>query len=1151
MKRLKPKPRLSQLNFISAVDVPGITYLLHFLAPLAHAKHYCGWTQNLEQRIEQHRKGQSSRIMEVLHERNIGFEVAKTWSNTTRKFERRLKSQGGLSRHCPICIKEGLVCPSRTQIKPIETPGGEDFVEVCDMKTAAYKTNSTQIDVPTDIAQEILAKGKQLIPDDKELGGDGRETEPHITLKYGVQDDLNALQELMATQSPFIVRLGKTHVFPPSESSDGMTPVVVEVLAPELEVLRSAIDKAIGDRTDDFEYKPHLTIAYVKPEVASAYDGSDTFEGLVFIVDAVMLSQKNGTKVQVALGGEQNKIASKQYSAEQVVEHFLSVHPTEVDEFAIHEIMKYPAWKLKEVSTKNLGCKLSEGDEPHLSMEYAKLRTPFPPVILDEGGHLIDGMHRCEAAGLRGDKTIWAFAPATPGSVKASAHLFSEADMLKFSSWLLLAIDYEEMFKQFLAVAPPFKADITREIQWAKTALKKSDRIIWYLRWVRLSLENDLAASGFIETGEGVKVPSQRDQIQALFAKDISAYNAKSPKIKIKEADVRAVLLRDLKRQLEHFFALQDPSIETFSPGYETPEHVIGELEKLEDEIRVKVESEKRTIAEPETESGDTVFIKFGDRWAWWLLGRAYCPEEARAMGHCGNEPRSGSDDRILSLREPITKGDKHLWSPHLTFVIDARGFLGEMKGRGNDKPVKRYHPYIITLLKDSRIKGTKGATWFASHNFKLSDLTEEERQGIYSANPNFMDPKKYFAEFGKKPEEIERLAQALNIDGENFKPEWDAFVVRQWGSIRECMNDIGNGTAEEAADDALKLENRHTLHPTENENVKIDEKTFSEDIVRECASTTIRGMMESLQREVPELLTEFGERQETYRGTPFKWTNADDATISALLYWVYRNSGYDTSVWANIRKAHQQAEENDRRWRLVDDLEYELTSGDMYERNEDAKTTLRWGDDNEFSWKVSPVYEVIKYDDAVELAASEDATEKEKDLSDGGGLDIYLSDEDYGGDEQESDQPLEILDLMYKGGIPSEKDKRQLGLFDEKKPEASEIDEETADDNALFEQGEEWTPNTYYDQGDFTYDEASGFWQVTTIPGTSGPERPVFNTESGGITMDDGGVVNGVELPGLNWVSVSRDELPAMVRQQRPQSEETEEETMQPVGGD
>lgn len=78
-------------------------YLLHFDRKYKHAGHYLGSTdQPLEARLKEHRTGRGARLMEVVTEAGIGFELARTWKGS-RKDERRLKNRGGASRLCPLC----------------------------------------------------------------------------------------------------------------------------------------------------------------------------------------------------------------------------------------------------------------------------------------------------------------------------------------------------------------------------------------------------------------------------------------------------------------------------------------------------------------------------------------------------------------------------------------------------------------------------------------------------------------------------------------------------------------------------------------------------------------------------------------------------------------------------------------------------------------------------------------------------------------------------------------------------------------------------------------------------------------------------------------------------------------------------------------
>jgi predicted GIY-YIG superfamily endonuclease len=80
----------------------GTVYLIHFEEPLAHAQHYLGFTDDLLTRLEQHRKGNGSRLMQVVGERGIDWILARTWQGS-RKLERKLKNRKNSPRLCTIC----------------------------------------------------------------------------------------------------------------------------------------------------------------------------------------------------------------------------------------------------------------------------------------------------------------------------------------------------------------------------------------------------------------------------------------------------------------------------------------------------------------------------------------------------------------------------------------------------------------------------------------------------------------------------------------------------------------------------------------------------------------------------------------------------------------------------------------------------------------------------------------------------------------------------------------------------------------------------------------------------------------------------------------------------------------------------------------
>jgi predicted GIY-YIG superfamily endonuclease len=91
----------------------GIVYLVHFTEPYRHARHYTGWTADLDSRLAEHQAGRGARLLQVITQAGIDWTLARTWQGT-RERERQLKRQGGASRRCPICRaeRERARCPT-------------------------------------------------------------------------------------------------------------------------------------------------------------------------------------------------------------------------------------------------------------------------------------------------------------------------------------------------------------------------------------------------------------------------------------------------------------------------------------------------------------------------------------------------------------------------------------------------------------------------------------------------------------------------------------------------------------------------------------------------------------------------------------------------------------------------------------------------------------------------------------------------------------------------------------------------------------------------------------------------------------------------------------------------------------------------------
>lgn len=130
-------------------------------------------------------------------------------------------------------------------------------------------------------------------------------------------------------------------------------------------------------------------------------------------------------------------------------------------------------------------------------------------------------------------------------------------------------------------------------------------------------------------------------------------------------------------------------------------------------------------------EEDGTVIKTFEDGYYWIDLETNYCSDEAEAMGHCGT---SSNYSTLLSLRK-----DKR---PYVT-VECSKDYseINQMKGRGNTKPVEKYHKYIVALLTDPEI-GVQSFnyTYNMQDDFVLSDLTSEQITEVLTKNETLKD---------------------------------------------------------------------------------------------------------------------------------------------------------------------------------------------------------------------------------------------------------------------------------------------------------------------------------------------------------------------------------------------------------------------------
>jgi hypothetical protein len=394
---------------------------------------------------------------------------------------------------------------------------------------------------------------------------------------------------------------------------------------------------------------------------------------------------------------------------------------------------------------------------------------------------------------------------------------------MKYIDLLNEAQNYEDMFKKIFDTYEKAELDSTdlqyylkSNLDFAKRTLKKNDRIIWFLRYLKIEMiMNKL--NGEIYKNDELFKP----------LKDDATKTATKGNINISGPILNTYVIQS---NLGHFLSLPIPNIQNYIFTNQPFNEVKNQFEQWEQEWIEKTKG----LVEPQ--EGDREIIKFGDGYSWWLLDRGSCDIEAKAMGHCGNVPSEKYGDRILSFRKNV---HDNFWEPHLTFILDKNGRIGESKGRGNEKPVKKYHPYIAKLLMNNIINGIKGGGYKPENNFQLSDLDDDLREKVLEVNPDLeTNVIILYKKEGLTPR-VENMA-IENLYKENLEiisMNENETILQEYNDVERFQNDMS--TDFKLLNDAIdfyniKIDNDQSdkIDDAELEELAIELKTIPDDYV-------------------------------------------------------------------------------------------------------------------------------------------------------------------------------------------------------------------------------------------------------------------------------------------------------------------------------
>lgn len=236
-------------------------------------------------------------------------------------------------------------------------------------RAGGYKFSSTQVALPPDLSQKIMAYGKQIVKD-QDLADDGRDEHPHITIKYGLHtNDPKEVARALRGVGPIKYKLGAVSKFEAAEYDV----LKIAVISDDLRRVNMRLRKLLKCTDTHPIYNPHVTIAYVRKGFPLPRP-SDVFDGATGVADVVEFSAKNGKMHKLKLAQRRRSVVREALS-----EQTRAMIPK--NKFAAPTMLRvghedkglYPIFDKKSAES---ALKLS-GRHPHLKREIARRAAAY------------------------------------------------------------------------------------------------------------------------------------------------------------------------------------------------------------------------------------------------------------------------------------------------------------------------------------------------------------------------------------------------------------------------------------------------------------------------------------------------------------------------------------------------------------------------------------------------------------------------------------------------------------------------------------------------------------------------------------------------------------------------------------------------------
>ena len=221
--------------------------------------------------------------------------------------------QAGIPLTLPTGELVDVILAELKKAMPNASPGMME--QMMQFKEAARESGCLMAVIrPSEAAPIVNWTTETIKPED--LTVQGIEPMPHVTIRYGFRPgtDVDRLKELLGRTGPVRLTLKEIARF---EGVEGGTAdcVVVEVESEDLRRLRSEVDSEFSDSLDEStykEYKPHMTLAYVRLGACKDLVGHAWFSGGTYVLKELTYSTPGAKeKIAISLKDETDSAADK------------------------------------------------------------------------------------------------------------------------------------------------------------------------------------------------------------------------------------------------------------------------------------------------------------------------------------------------------------------------------------------------------------------------------------------------------------------------------------------------------------------------------------------------------------------------------------------------------------------------------------------------------------------------------------------------------------------------------------------------------------------------------------------------------------------------------------------------------------------------